>query len=71
MRDAYIMTNTQNIFNVLHDGPLLLTDLVLREFTTVGFCKEVIYGLRHHFVNNDRLITVTGNNVRVAVREVG
>lgn len=66
----HIVTNIQNNFKILHDGPLLTSDPVLGEITMVGECEEVIYSLLHQFVNNER-IDHGGKNVQVAFREVG
>jgi hypothetical protein len=66
----HITTNAQNIFKILHDGPLLRSDLVLSKITMVGEREEVIYGLLYQFVNNER-ISHGGKNVQVAFREGG
>jgi hypothetical protein len=64
------MTNTQNNFKILHDGPLLTSDPVFSKITMVWEREEVVYGLLHQFVNNER-IDHGGKNVQVAFREVG
>lgn len=66
----HITMNTQNNFKILHDDPLLTSDPVLSEITMVGEREEVIYGLLHQSVNNERS-DHSGENIRVAFREAG
>ena len=68
--EMHIMTNTQNNFKILHDDPLLTSDPVFSKITMVGEREEVVNGLSHQFVNNER-IDHSGKNIQVAFHKVG